>query len=46
MTVKITDELGNTFVYECETSAEAQKVVSEWLDSVDETPLYEITLTF
>lgn len=46
MTVKITDEMSNTFVFHCEDASEVQKVVSEWLESVDETPLYEITIQF
>lgn len=46
ITVKITDEFYTVFTLTCETSAEASRVVSEWLEASEsgETPIYEILI--
>ena len=44
MKVKITDEFNTVWVYESESVSEIEKIVSEWLESKDETPIYEILI--
>jgi len=44
-TVKITDELGVMYGYECESVGETLEVVADWLGSVGETPIYSVEIT-
>ena len=44
MKVKITDEFNTVWEYESESVDEVQKIVSDWLKSLDETPIYEILI--
>ena len=44
MKVRITDEFNTVWTVEAETVSEVMKVVSEWLNSLDETPIYEILI--
>ena len=43
--VKITDELGFTYGYDCVSVGETLEVVREWLGSVGETPIYSVEIT-
>lgn len=44
MTVLITDEFHTTWSVAVETTEEAMAVVQQWMESRDETPIYEITI--
>lgn len=44
MTVLITDEFHTTWSVVVETTEEAIAVVQRWMESRDETPIYEITI--
>jgi hypothetical protein len=44
MVVRITDELGTVWTYQSEDNEEVAKIVYDWLDTRDETPIYEIKI--
>ena len=44
MTVLITDEFHTTWSVAVETTEEAMAVVQQWMESREETPIYEITI--
>jgi hypothetical protein len=44
MTVLITDEFHTTWSVVVETTEEAMDVVRQWMETRDETPIYEITI--
>jgi len=44
MKVLITDEFHTTWSVAVETTEEAMAVVQQWMESRDETPIYEITI--
>jgi len=44
MTILITDEFHTTWTVTAETTEEALSVVQQWMESRDETPIYEITI--
>lgn len=44
MRVRITDEFNTTWDVECETTEGVLSIVKQWLDSRDQTPIYEILI--
>ena len=42
--VRITDEFESTYSFETDSKKESLKIVKEWIDNSDETPIYEITI--
>ena len=44
MKVYITDEFHTVWEFETESNTEVLEVVRDWLESKEETPIYEITI--
>ena len=44
MVVRITDEFNTVWEYQSEDNTEVAKIVYDWLETKDETPIYEITI--
>ena len=44
MVVRITDEFNTVWSFQTESADEVMRIVSEWLQSRDETPIYEILI--
>ena len=44
MVVRITDEFNTVWTYESDDAAEIARIVREWLESREETPIYDITI--
>ena len=44
MVVRITDEFNTVWEYHSEDNTEVAKIVYDWLETRDETPIYEITI--
>jgi len=44
MVVRITDEFNTVWNFESESKEEVVKIVKDWLDSSEETPIYEIVI--
>ena len=44
MVVRITDEFNTVWTYQSEDNTEVAKIVYDWLETRDETPIYEITI--
>lgn len=44
MVVRITDEFNTVWTYQSDDAAEIARIVQEWLESREETPIYDITI--
>lgn len=44
MVVRITDEFNTVWSFQTDDAAEVARIVQEWLQNRDETPIYDITI--
>lgn len=44
MIVRITDEFNTVWTFNRDSVSEILEIVKEWLEGVDETPIYEILI--